>query len=97
MKAEGGWSRPFDDPIPLSGGRQLVTLKDAGRYITELPKAEHDAAKWQSAMEARLLVAEQNGPTMFARIAMMRALHRDRPKATPAPRRKRAKVYQVVR
>jgi hypothetical protein len=30
----------FDDPIPLPKGRQLVTLKDAARYIQKLPKAE---------------------------------------------------------
>jgi len=35
------WSRKFDEPIPLPKGRQLVTLKDAGTYITKLPKAEH--------------------------------------------------------
>jgi hypothetical protein len=29
----------FEDPIPLSPGRQLVTLQDAGNYITKLPKA----------------------------------------------------------
>jgi hypothetical protein len=28
-------------------------------------------------MQALLLGAEQNGPTMFARIGMMRALHRN--------------------
>jgi hypothetical protein len=38
--ATKGWSREFDDPIPLSRGRQLVTLQDAGTYITKLPKAE---------------------------------------------------------
>jgi hypothetical protein len=27
-----GWKRPFDDPIPLPRGRQLVTLEDAARY-----------------------------------------------------------------
>jgi len=40
------WSRKFDDPIPLPNGRQLVTLKDAGTYITKLPKGEHVAAEW---------------------------------------------------
>jgi hypothetical protein len=45
-------------------------------YITKLPRAEHDAPEWQAAMEALLLVAEHNGPTMFARIGMMRALNR---------------------
>jgi hypothetical protein len=33
------WSRAFDDPIVLPRGRQLVTLEDAGDYITELPEA----------------------------------------------------------
>jgi hypothetical protein len=27
-----GWNRPFDDPIPLPRGCQLVTLEDAGNY-----------------------------------------------------------------
>jgi hypothetical protein len=76
-KIGGGWSREFDDPVPLPGGRQLVTLQDAGTYITELPKAEAQAPEWQTAMQALLLVAEQNGPTIFARIGMMQALHRN--------------------
>jgi hypothetical protein len=73
---EKGWSRPFDDPIPLPRGRQLVTLQDAGNYITKLPKAEHATAEWQAAMQALILVAESGGPTMLARIGVMRALNR---------------------
>jgi hypothetical protein len=73
---KGGWQRKFDDPIPLPRGRQLVTLEDAGNYITKLPKAEHEAAEWQAAMEALILVATSGGPTMFARIGIMRALNR---------------------
>jgi hypothetical protein len=42
------------------GREPLATLRDAA-----LPKAEHDADEWQAAMEALLLVAEQDGPTMF--------------------------------
>jgi hypothetical protein len=60
----------------LPRGRRLVTLADAGRYITKLPKAEHEAAEWQAAMEALILVATLGGPTMFARIGIMRALNR---------------------
>ena len=71
------WSRPFEDPIPLRKGNKLVILRDAALYITQLPKIEHDAEKWQAAMEALLLVAESGGPTMFARIGVMRALNRD--------------------
>jgi hypothetical protein len=33
------WSARFDDPIPLPRGRRLVTLQDAGAYITKLPKS----------------------------------------------------------
>jgi hypothetical protein len=44
------WSRHFDEPIPLPRGRQLITLEDAGRYITRLSKAEHEAAEWVAAM-----------------------------------------------
>jgi hypothetical protein len=38
MRSPQGWSREFDEPIPLPRGRALVTLKDAGNYITKLPK-----------------------------------------------------------
>jgi hypothetical protein len=70
------WSASFEDPIPLPDGRQLLTLKDAASYIMKLPKAEHEAPKWQAAMEVLILVAEANGPTMMARIGVMRALNR---------------------
>jgi hypothetical protein len=71
-----GWSREFEDPIALPGGRALVTLMDAGSYITKLPEAEHAAPEWQAAMEALMLVVTLGGPTMFARIGVMRALGR---------------------
>jgi hypothetical protein len=72
-----GWRRAFDDPIPLPRGRQLVTLQEAGTYITKLPKAEHEAEEWQAAMEALMLVATSGGPTMLARVGVMRALNRN--------------------
>jgi hypothetical protein len=52
----------------------LVTLRDAVEYITELPKAEHDAEEWQAAIQALLLVAEHDGPLMFDRVDVMRAI-----------------------
>jgi hypothetical protein len=76
LKPDKGWQRRFDEPIPLPRGRQLVTLKDAATYITKLPKAEHEAEEWQTAMEALLLVAEHDGPTMLAPIGIMKALNR---------------------
>jgi hypothetical protein len=57
MASKVGWQRAFDAPIDLPRGRQLVTLEDAGNYITKLPKAEHEAPEWQDAMQALMLVA----------------------------------------
>lgn len=70
------WSRRFKEPIPLPRGRKLVTLEDAGNYITKLPKAEHEAREWQAAMEALILVATKGGHTILPRIGVMRALNR---------------------
>ena len=56
------WSRKFDEPI--------------ADYITGLPKKEAALPEWQAAFEAVMLVVEQRGPTMFARIAVMKALNR---------------------
>jgi hypothetical protein len=72
-----GWKRKFEDPIPLARGRHLVTLEDAARYIQKLPKAEQQIEEWQTAIEVLILVAESGGgPTMMARIGVMRALNR---------------------
>jgi hypothetical protein len=79
-----GWKRAFEEPIELPGGRELVTLEDAGTYITELPKAEHEAPEWQAAAQALILVATSGGPTMLARIGMMQAIHRHEPKPGPS-------------
>jgi hypothetical protein len=70
------WKQRFFDQIPVPGRKSLITLRDAALNITKLPKAEHEAKEWQVAMQALLLVAEHNGPTMFARIGIMRALNR---------------------
>ncbi len=45
-----GWSREFEDPIPIPNGRQLVTLKDAADYVMKLPKAEQNLEEWQTAI-----------------------------------------------
>src|SRR3984893_9197762 len=37
----------------------------AAHDIMKLPEAGHEAAEWQAAMEALLLVPEHDGPTMF--------------------------------
>jgi hypothetical protein len=76
VKAKNRWKRAFEDPILVPSGRQLVTLLDAATYATKLPKKEADTAEWQAAIQALMLVAEHDGPAMFARIGVMRALNR---------------------
>jgi hypothetical protein len=60
------WDKRFVDPIAVPGRKPLVAP----------PKAEHDTEEWQAAMQALLLVAEHDGPPMFARIGIMRAINR---------------------
>jgi hypothetical protein len=50
-------------------------ISDMVRVAPAAAAAEHDADEWQAAMEALLLVAEHDGPTMLARIGVMRALN----------------------
>jgi hypothetical protein len=67
--SDRGWKRKFEDPIPLPRGRQLVTLQDAGNYITKLPKAEQQIEEWQTAVENSINAAEVGGGwLMLARI-----------------------------
>ena len=69
------WSAPFEDPIPLADGRQLLTLKDAADHITRLPAKESGLPAWQTAIEV-LMLCSRSGPTMMGRIAVMLALNR---------------------
>jgi hypothetical protein len=64
-----GWSSEFEDPADLPDGHQLMTLEDAGNYITKLPKAEHMAPEWQQIL---MFVASRGWPTMLARIGVLR-------------------------
>jgi hypothetical protein len=68
------WSVHFDSPITLPDGRRLVTLQDAGNYITTLPKATHKTKAWQDAMHILIQAADHGVPVEFARIGMMQAL-----------------------
>jgi hypothetical protein len=45
----------------VGGNGALPVGQSNAHYITNLPKAEHDAKEWQAAMEALLLVAERDG------------------------------------
>jgi hypothetical protein len=67
------WNREFDEPINLPSGKLLTTLRDAGDYIASLPAKIHAQPQWQTPM-AMLITAAKGGPTMFARIGLMKAI-----------------------
>jgi hypothetical protein len=68
------WSTEFDDRSSCPAAACCVLL-DAGKYIIGLPKKVHTAAQGQAAIEALILVADRGGPTMFARIGVIKALN----------------------
>ena len=84
------WSRAFHIPIPLPDGRVLRTLRDAGEYIQELPKAIHQRPEWQIVAE-RLLEAVEGKSLMFAEAAIRKAVNAGKPAPEPTPRRKASK------
>ena len=77
--SKGGWSREFDDEIVTPHGRKLVTLCDAAEYIVALPPLVQKMPQWQTAVTALMMVVDTEGPTLLARIAMVRALKSDKP------------------
>jgi hypothetical protein len=82
------WSRAFHVPIPLPDGRMLRTLRDAGEYIQELPRATHQRPEWKIAAEMLLEAVEGKGPLMFAEIAIRKAVNAGKPAPEPTPRRR---------
>jgi hypothetical protein len=70
----GGWRRPFEEPIEVEG-RERMTLRDAGEYIAAL---QEGALPPNGKQRGLILVAVRGGPTMLARIGIVRALNRPR-------------------
>ena len=81
------WDRPFRDPIEVPNGGLLVSLRDAGTYIARLPKEEHEATEWQTAMHCLIEAADFGGPVAFARLGVSQALHRHVEKVYDATRK----------
>jgi hypothetical protein len=72
-----GWKRRFDEPIKLPGGGKLFTLRHAIAWLAkEIPQSEHGMKEVQTAARCITEAAENDGPMIFARIGVMRALNR---------------------
>lgn len=68
------WSAQFSDPVPLPGGGQLRTLREAGEYITRLAPEIQALTRWQTAMHVLIQAADHDGPLIFAQWGMTQAL-----------------------
>jgi hypothetical protein len=74
------WDLKFPEPIAVPRGKPLVSLRDAGRYITALPAEIHAQHAWLTAMHVLIQTAGHGGPMEFARLGMVQALY---PKPEP--------------
>ena len=61
----------------LPGGRRLVTLQDAARYLMKLPEESRESSVGKAAGVALIMAAEDRGPLMFAHVGMLRLINRD--------------------
>jgi hypothetical protein len=68
-----GWQRKFEDPIRSPTG---ASWSRCTTPATTSPIKEAALPEWQAAIEALMLVVRSDGPTMLARISVMRALNR---------------------
>ncbi|WP_029582494.1 hypothetical protein [Bradyrhizobium sp. URHD0069] len=77
--ADKGWQRRFDNPIELSDGTRLNTLREAVAYLAKtVPKSERDMPAVTTATEMLTYAAERGIAWMFmARIGVIQALHRN--------------------
>src|SRR4051812_30708091 len=78
------WDIKFYQSIPVPGKRKpLVTLRDAARYMTSLPREEQNAEHWRPAATLLGLMGESGGCVVFARIAVMYGLRKGVQDAPP--------------
>ena len=75
------WDTKFDDQIPLPDGGELVTLKDAGEYIRQLPTDIRESERWQIAIKDLSRAVETPAWRLLARRAIVKAL---RAKTSPS-------------
>jgi hypothetical protein len=71
------WDSSFPEPIELSGGVRLASLREAiVHLVNTVPSFERGTPVILTAAELITSAAERGGPIEFARIATLRALNR---------------------
>lgn len=89
------WRVRFEEPIRLSTGKAIHTLRDAAEHVIALPQMETRQGHWQNAL-ACLLAAKRTGRVKTARMAMVKALAVSQ-KAPPSERLRSARSYKIIR
>lgn len=93
--AGADWSRRFDVPIILPDGGCLETLADARAHLLTIPKVGHTETVGEAAL-ALVRCAEGQWDMMLANGWMGRVVYGER-RAVKVVRKKRAKVFRIVR
>lgn len=71
----------FEEPIPLENGTALASLRDAIAYLAQsIPETEHLMKEVRDAAHCVTDAAENGGPMVFARMGMMQAINRHKPR-----------------
>lgn len=68
------WSDRFTTPIQLPTGDEMLTLRDAGAYISRLPNSQYKTDAWRVATHLLIEAAEGTAQTELARFAILQAL-----------------------
>jgi hypothetical protein len=71
------WDAKFFAPIQVPGKRKpLVTLRDAVKHMTSLPRAEQSAEYWRPAATLLTIIGEKGGCMFFAELAVRHGLRK---------------------
>jgi hypothetical protein len=71
------WDSRFAEPIELSGGVRLASLRDAiVHLVNTVPSSERGTPVILTAAELITSAAERDGPIEFARVATLRVINR---------------------
>jgi hypothetical protein len=80
------WDSEFFAPIQVPGSRKkLVTLRDAVKYMTSLPREEQNAEHWRPAATLPAIIGERGGCMFFAERAVAFGLRKGVKDAPPEP------------
>ena len=80
------WDLEFFKPIAVPGKRKpLVTLRDAVKHMTSLPRAEQNAEYWRPAATLLAIIGEKGGCAFFAELAVRHGLRKGVKDPPPEP------------